>query len=217
MKMWIALAGLTVMGCDSRTPEQSRNPQPVPTRPDDSAVPSPQPAEPAADPGHARPAPASASQLAGEAIARAQWKRARNHADCAPLALLSAAGADGTPRSASFAGGWAVAFDMPGLRSAYGFAGTAILDVDREDPAAQRRRLNAQWPLMRDLSALPQPAFAGYGLMGAEPYPPDNPEGQGMQSLAYVRIGGQTCTYNVWSHISRAHLEALLENLRVLH
>jgi hypothetical protein len=37
-----------------------------------------------------------------------------------------------------------------------------------------------------------------------------------LQSVAYVRVGGQDCTYNVWSRISRAHLEALLDNLRLL-
>ena len=55
-----------------------------------------------------------------------------------------------------------------------------------------------------------------FGLSGAQAYPADNPQGHGPQSVAYVRVGGQQCTYNVWSRISRTHLETLLDNLRLL-
>ena len=44
---------------------------------------------------------------------------------------------------------------------------------------------------------------------------PDNAQGEGLESLAYMRVAGQGCTYNVWSRISRAHLETLLDNLRL--
>ena len=47
-------------------------------------------------------------------------------------------------------------------------------------------------------------------------YPPDNPAGRGLNSLAYVRAGEEGCTYNVWSRLGRAHLELLLDALRVV-
>ena len=159
---------------------------------------------------------AETATLIGERRARAEWAKAENRKYCAPLALAAPGDTEGTPRAASFGGGWGVAFDLPGLRSAYGFAGTGLLPDDRADARTQRRRLAAQWPHMRDLSRLPAPSFAGYGQEGAEPYPSADPDGKGLHSLAYVRIGGQRCTYNVWSRISRAHLEWLLDNLRVL-
>ena len=178
-----------------------------------SAMPTP----PASRSTKAQPAPA----LVGADVARAQWARSDDGKSgekprCAPLALASAAGANGVPRAADFSGGWGVAFDLPNLRSAYGFAGPGVLPDDEIPAEAQRDRLARQWPYMQALDQLPAPSFAGYGLSGAEPYPEDNPEGHGLQSIAYVHVGGQTCTYNVWSRISRAHLQALLGNLRLL-
>lgn len=159
---------------------------------------------------------ATGTPLIGEAVALTQWDMAENRAQCAPLALLSDGGVRGKARPAAFGGGWAVAFDLPGVRSAYGFAGTGLLPQDAQPSGWQRDRLTQQWPHMRDLTALPAPAFAGYGVVGAEPYPADNRAGKGLHSLAYMRIAGQRCTYNVWSRISRAHLETLLDNLRLL-
>jgi hypothetical protein len=158
---------------------------------------------------------AQARPMIGEDVARAQWDMAENRARCAPLALLLDGGVKGKARAADFSGGWAVAFDLPGMRSAYGFAGPGIIAMDTEPVTAQRKRLDRQWPHRRDLPALPGPAFAGYGLVGAAPYPAANPAGKGLESLAYLRIGGQGCTYSVWSRISRAHLEILLDNLRM--
>lgn len=170
-------------------------------------------------------APASSipppSPLLGERVARTQWARSDDGKSdapphCAPLALASAGGAPATARAADFSGGWGVAFDLPGLRSAYGFAGPGVLPQDAAPRAAQRARLDRQWPYMRDLPGLPPSSFAGYGLSGAQAYSADNPQGHGLQSVAYVRVGGQQCTYNVWSRISRTHLETLLDNLRLL-
>ena len=45
---------------------------------------------------------------------------------------------------------------------------------------------------------------AGYGPEG----------GTGPAQLAYLRIAGQGCLYNVWSRLGRAHLEQLLGALR---
>lgn len=159
---------------------------------------------------------AQPTPLIGEAIARAQWAKADNRAQCAPLGLLSDGRARGVARSANFSGGWAVAFDLPGMRSAYGFAGPGLLPDDALPDTVQRARLTKQWPSMRDLRGLPAPAYAGYGLVGAQPYPATNPTGKRLESLAYLRIAGQGCTYNVWSRLSRAHLESLLDNLRLL-
>ena len=161
-------------------------------------------------PGQAGPAPLAAGLI------RARWAVADNRAHCAPIAFASDAGAPGTARAANFGGGWGVAFDLPGLRSAYGIAGTGSLPDDRQPPQWWRDRLRTQWPLMIDLPDLPPPAFSGYGLDGARAYAADNPEGRGEHSGAYVRIGGQDCLYNVWSRISRAHLESLLLSMRML-
>jgi hypothetical protein len=152
--------------------------------------------------------------LIGERIVRAEWAKADNHRQCAPLALASTGARGGIARRANFGGGWAVAFDLPGVRSAFGVAGTGLLGDDTPPSRVQATLLRAQWPLFRTLPSLPSPAFAGYGLSGARPYPAANPDGRGLESLAYVRVGGQACTYNVWSRLGRAHLETLLDALR---
>jgi hypothetical protein len=38
--------------------------------------------------------------------------------------------------------------------------------------------------------------------------------GTGPNRLAFLRIAGQGCLYNVWSRLGRAHLERLLAELR---
>ena len=146
-------------------------------------------------------------------LTRNEWKTAANHGECAPLVLTSDGGVPAEARRANFSGGWAVAFDTEEVRSAYGVAGPGIIDADRAD--GQASRLKNQWPHFVELSDLPQPAFAGYGLEGAKPYRDEVPDGVGDNSLAYVRVGGQACTYNVWSRLGRAHLEVLLQSLRL--
>ncbi len=62
-------------------------------------------------------------------------------------------------------------------------------------------------PGVRRVAASPRVAdgsSAGYGPEG----------GTGPSDLAYLRIQGQECLYNVWSRLGRAHLEHLLESLR---
>lgn len=187
--------------------------QPTPAAAPDFAAPGEANSAEASTPNPPRPA------LIGEAIARAEWAKAANRAKCAPLALAGDGGAAGTPRRAIFSGGWAVAFDLPGQRSAYGFAGTGLLPEDSEDYAIHVDRLAKQWPLMRHWDGgdnLPAGSAAGYGLSGAEPYSAADPQGRGQQSLAYLRIPGQTCSYNVWSQLGRAHLETLLGQLRLI-
>lgn len=154
--------------------------------------------------------------LAGEANVLAEWRKAENRRDCAPIAFADIGTPAGTPRRAYFGGGWGVAFDLPGQRSAYGVAGAGLLPGDEDAMAAKRQDLIGQWPYFRDLGELPQPAFAGYGLEGAKAYAPENPSGNGDHSLAYVRVAGQKCLYNVWSRLGRRHLERLLDGLRLV-
>ena len=182
-----------------------------------------QPRAAAPDAGKALPEPqansagtAPAEPLIGAEIALAGWRRAANRAGCAPLALVSDGGVPAKVRTADFSQGWGVAFDTPARRSAYGFAGTGPLDQDRLSEAEKRQALEEQWPYFRSPAGLPRGSFAGYGLAGAQSYSRSNPAGQGEHSLAYLRIPGQSCLYNVWSRISREHLEAVLDSLRVL-
>lgn len=207
----LSLVALAVAACERIEPAE-----PAPVTPQTGAaiedlragapsLPTPSPTE-AATPARAR--------LVGEAIILAQWERAENRQECAPLAFATTGQARGAPRPAEFAGGWGVAFDLPNLPSAYGLAGPGIVASDRDESDVQKARLRVQWPHFRDLSQLPQPAFAGFGVEGAARFPTGNPNGRGLNSLAYVRIGGQACAYNVWSRLGRRHLETLLESLR---
>ena len=160
---------------------------------------------------------AARAPLIGERIALAEWGKAANRHACAPLALASSGGVRAKARRAEFSSGWAVAFDSPSRRSAYGFAGTGLLPEDSiARHAEQVAALRRQWPYGRAPSGLPRGSFAGYGLEGAKPYSRANSQGRGGHSLAYVRIPGQTCLYNVWSRVSRRHLERLLDSLRVV-
>jgi hypothetical protein len=123
------------------------------------------------------------------------WNQAQNRNTCAPLAFAQLGeGAGATPRAATFSGGWSVAYDMPTLRSAFGIAGTG---VKAADPSYN------EWPYRREW---PDGSTAGYGPEG----------GSGPNQLAYLRIAGQQCLYNVWSRLGRAHLEQLLESLRFI-
>lgn len=142
--------------------------------------------------------------LPGGARVLEQWRRAQNRGHCAPLAFAEIASPSARARRATFSGGWAVAFDLPGLRSAFGIAGTGTA-APTDDELAQWP-LHLAWPGGR----------AGYGLSGRKPYAPDDPDGAGQESLAYLRIDGQGCLYNVWSRLGRAHLELLLRGLRPL-
>lgn len=178
----------------------------------------PAPAGPASPPPHLAPddPPPAAPVPLAPGLIRAEWVKSDDRQSCAPLAFTTDGGAPAKARRADFSGGWGVAFDTPRLRSAYGLAGPGVLPGDDAPPAAQAERLGAQWPHFTTLAGLPAPAFAGYGIEGARDFPADNPDGRGLNAVAYVRVGGQRCTYNVWSRLGRAHLEALLDSLRPL-
>lgn len=177
-------------------PAAEAPPAPVP-----APAPAPQPAPAPAPPVSPAPpalatAPWAGGRLsAGEvpAVFAAEWRKAPNRATCALVAPSSLGeGAGATARAATFSGGWAVAYDRPGLRSAFGVAGTGSRAAD---PAYD------DWPHRR---AWADGGTAGYGPEG----------GTGPNQLAYLRIPGQDCLYNVWSRLGRAHLEHLLDHLR---
>jgi len=122
------------------------------------------------------------------------WRAAENRHGCALLAparLSSEVAAQ--PRAATFSGGWAVAYDLPSERSAFGVAGTGA--------SAWTGEVYDAWPERR---AYADGSRVGYGREG----------GTGPNWLAYVRIPGQDCLYNVWSRRGQAHLEELLAELR---
>jgi hypothetical protein len=168
-------------------PEPLGDPEPV------AEIPQTAP-EPGTSETPAPPAPWAAELLsvgAVPAVYLTQWARADNRAGCALLALLDPGAPSGTPRAATFSGGWAVAYDLPQLRSAYGVAGTG----------AGVEGSSYEWPFNRRWS---DGSEAGYGPEG----------GSGPNELAYLRIPGQSCLYNVWSRLGRDHLEFLLQQLR---
>ncbi|MBA2670554.1 MAG: hypothetical protein H0U67_09300 [Gemmatimonadetes bacterium] len=173
-------------------PEPRQPPAPVQTAPEPRQQPSPAQAPPVPT---GPSAPWAAERLPAGSVPTvylSQWMRAENRAGCALLAPLALGKPlNATPRAASFAGGWAVAYDLPELRSAYGVAGTG---TGVEGPSFE-------WPFNRRWS---DGSFVGYGPEG----------GTGPNELAYLRIPGQSCLYNVWSRLGRNHLEYLLERLR---
>jgi hypothetical protein len=150
-----------------------------------------------ADTAHPAPNPAPWSH---RALTRAEvpaayfatWNAAANKSTCALIAFANTSLVSGaTARTASFSGGWGVAYDRADQRSAFGIAGTgsAASDTTYEWPS------NIGWA---------DGSRASYGPEG----------GTGPNQLAYLRIRGQDCLYNVWSRVSREHLEKLLESIR---
>ncbi|HEX7830322.1 MAG TPA: hypothetical protein VF787_11735 [Thermoanaerobaculia bacterium] len=125
-----------------------------------------------------------------------QWEKAENRTTCALVAprSIGSAGANATPRAATFSGGWAVAYDLPNLRSAFGVAGAG---VRAGEPSYSK------WPYVQEWD---DGSRAEYGPEG----------GEGPNQLAYLRIEGQDCLYNVWSRLGREHLELLMRELRLV-
>lgn len=141
------------------------------------------------------PAPWSAESLASTAVPEVylrEWAGAENRESCALLAPAATGEPDAEARGARFTGGWGVAYDLPGRRSAFGVAGTG---AEAASPSYDA------WPHRR---AWADGSTAGYGPEG----------GSGPNRLAYLRVPGQACLYNVWSRLGTEHLEHLLEELR---
>ena len=120
------------------------------------------------------------------------WRVAANRSSCALVAPAAVRVQGARPRIAQFAGGWAVAYDTPEQRSAFGVAGTGTApDTNTYDAWPNRRR----WA---------DGSSAGWGPEG----------GTGPNQLAYLRIAGQECLYNVWSRLGEEHLRRLMLELR---
>ena len=155
--------------------------------------------EPAPDVDRRLPAPWSEPALAPQAVPAIYlevWQRAANRARCALLAparIDPALQQRATARAATFSGGWAVAYDLAETRSAFGIAGTGA--------SAWAPDVYDRWPRKRDFA---DGSHVGYGPEDAS----------AVNWLAYVRIPGQECLYNVWSRRGQAHLEELLGQLR---
>lgn len=141
----------------------------------------------------APPAPWDAAPLAAvPEVYRKAWENAGNRSSCALVAFANPP-TNATPRRATFAGGWAVAYDTPSQRSAFGVAGTGV--------RATGDSSTYQWP---DEIVWTDGSRASYGLEG----------GTGPNHLAYLTIDGQDCLYNVWSAGGRDHLFNLLHQIR---
>ena len=123
-------------------------------------------------------------------VYRTAWQEAENRKSCALVAFASPPD-NATPRRASFAGGWGIAYDTPSQRSAFGIAGTG----------AEASGAAYEWP---DQRVWGDGSSATWGLEG----------GSGPNHLAYVRIAGQDCLYNIWSALGEEHLESLLQQIR---
>ena len=183
--LWVAGIYLVASACGASTPDEEPSG-------DSSPVPPPPSAAPAL-----APAPWSGPRLARGDVPTfyvTQWEKADNRATCAMIAPASLGDGEGAkPRAATFSGGWAVAYDQPGLRSAFGVAGAGTTpDSTTYDG----------WPhkvVWADSSK------AGYGPEGG---------GVGPNQLAFLEIKGQQCLYNVWSRLGIPHLEYLLSQLR---
>jgi hypothetical protein len=159
-----------------------------------SACATSQPSDPPAT-NQPRLAPWSAARLSHNtvsAVYHTEWSKAANRGTCALVAFANTgAGSGATARAATFSGGWAVAYDQAELRSAFGIAGSGSNASDQ----------TYEWPQRIEWS---DGSHATYGPEG----------GTGPNELAYLRISGQGCLYNVWSRLGRAHLEQLLNNIR---
>jgi len=138
------------------------------------------------------------------AVLLSEWRQAENRATCAALAPQTLGDhQDAQPRAVYFSGGWAIAYDKPGLpgrnpdgtfclncgRGAFGIAGTGV-NVEPQD--IQRWLQRRVWA---------DGSTAGYGPTG----------GEGPDYLAYVQVKGQRCLYNIWSFLGQDHLESLLQ------
>jgi hypothetical protein len=172
---WLLILTLATSACSRDTPSRSAS---------DSAA-------PAVD-SSAGPPPWHGPRLSSRDVQpayRAEWSKAENRGRCALVAFAQPVG---TPRAATFSGGWGIAYDTANTRSAYGVAGTGVNAADAS---------YNEWPYKRAWS---DGSTAGYGPEG----------GSGPNQLAYVQIAGQGCLYNVWSRLGVAHLEMLLGQLR---
>lgn len=131
-----------------------------------------------------------------EAIYRKEWAKSKSKSLCPILALPRTAGAHISGhrvRRADFSSGWGVAYDLPDMRSAYGVANTGTI---------KSKDISFHWPYNMTYQ---DGSIAGYGHEGGNP---------SAQWLAYLVIPQNNCFYNVWSGVSKEHLEHVISDLR---
>ena len=124
-----------------------------------------------------------------------EWRRAENQRWCSALYPVDTGVTAATVRRAEFSSGWALAWDTPELRSAFGVAGVG-------SPA---------W----DDIGLRMPSTVAYGgqIVG---YGGEGFDDAATQRLAEFSIPGQLCAYQVWSQLGDGHLLELIDSLRLV-
>ena len=143
------------------------------------------------------PAPWDAESLSSSdvpAVLGEQWHSAENQLWCSALYPSDLGGVnDATIRAADFGGGWAVAWDTPDQRSAFGIAGVGL-------------------PAWEDIGVR-MPAVVAYGdqIVG---YGGEGFDDTASKRMAEFSIAGQLCAYQAWSELGDEHLLALVESLR---
>lgn len=143
--------------------------------------------------------PWSAARLAEKSVPSTypkEWRKSGNRDHCALLALSDAEKEPRIkPRRANFIGGWAIVYDTPTVRGAFGIAGTGL---DLKKPEEVLRFPNIiKWS---------DGSIASYGLEG----------GYGPDYVAYLSVAVQTCMYNIWSSRGKEHIEHLISSLRLV-
>lgn len=122
-----------------------------------------------------------------------EWQLSENQLWCSGLFPDGFDTGGATIRRAEFAGGWAVAWDLPGLRSAFGIAGTGS-------------------PAWVDIGIrMPKTVAYGDQVVG---YGGEGFDEAAQQRLAEFAIPGQLCGYQAWSKLGDEHLLELVDSLR---
>ncbi len=124
-----------------------------------------------------------------------EWQRAENHLWCSALFPSGFDAGGATLRRAEFGGGWAVAWDLPELRSAFGVAGVGL-------------------PAWADIGIrMPNTLRYGDQVVG---YGGEGFDDGAVQRLAEFSVPGQLCAYQVWSNLGDEHLLSLVDALRLV-
>lgn len=162
------------------------------------------------------------SSIWGETLILQSWVNAENARTCAPIGSrfgnANMKSALVVPSRPSTQVGWAILFNHPDGALAYSIEGMGSYAPDEEGDSEEVRRaeLQKKWPAFRALPQLAPGAYAVYMALGEPLHNPQNPDGVGMATKAFVRIPGQKCTYNIADRISRVHLEHFLDGLRMI-
>jgi hypothetical protein len=152
-------------------------------------------------------APISMSEAPSTLVAA--WERAENRDWCAPIVPRHFGAAEGArARASNLEGGWAVEFDLRGMRGVardgtvcdrcgrgvFGVAGTSMTPDEIVSPDSE--------------AILPVPSFADGSHAEFEL---DETE---QVAAATITLSGQGCVYQVWTFLGREHLDQLVAELR---